>query len=36
MNSDALDTNIVVVEERGQRRPATTEERTRLREKVPA
>jgi nitrite reductase (NADH) large subunit len=36
VNSDALDSNVVVVDERGQRRPATTEERKREREKVPA
>jgi nitrite reductase (NADH) large subunit len=36
INSEALDTNVVVVEERGQRRPATLEERGRAREKVPA
>jgi nitrite reductase (NADH) large subunit len=36
INSEALDTNVVVVEERGQRRPATAEERARAREKVPA
>jgi nitrite reductase (NADH) large subunit len=36
INSDALDSNVVVVDERGQRRPATAEERTRVREKVSA
>jgi nitrite reductase (NADH) large subunit len=36
INSDALDSNVVVVDERGQRRPATAQERTRVREKVPA
>jgi nitrite reductase (NADH) large subunit len=36
VNSDALDANIVVVEERGQRRPATAAERTKLPTKVPA
>jgi nitrite reductase (NADH) large subunit len=35
VNSDALDSNIVLVEERGQRRPASSEERNR-RETVPA
>jgi nitrite reductase (NADH) large subunit len=29
VNSDALDSNIVLVEERGQRRPATADERIR-------
>jgi nitrite reductase (NADH) large subunit len=36
INSDALDSNVVVVDERGQRRPATAEERMRVREKVSA
>ncbi len=31
VNSDQLDSNIVLVEERGQRRPATAEERRRNR-----
>jgi nitrite reductase (NADH) large subunit len=36
VNSEALDSNIVLVDERGQRRPATTEERARVRAKVSA
>jgi nitrite reductase (NADH) large subunit len=36
VNSDALDSNIVLVNERGQRRPATTEERTKMPGKVTA
>jgi nitrite reductase (NADH) large subunit len=36
VNSDALDSNIVVVEERGQRRPVTRQERDRLKQEVPA
>jgi len=36
VNSDALDANIVLVPERGQRRPATTEERTRAAQAVEA
>jgi nitrite reductase (NADH) large subunit len=36
VNSDSLDSNIVLVDERGQRRPATTEERARVRTKVSA
>jgi nitrite reductase (NADH) large subunit len=36
INSDALDANVVMVEERGQRRPANDAERARMREKVPA
>jgi len=36
INSDALDANVVLVDERGQRRPATLDERLRAREKVSA
>ncbi len=36
VNSESLDSNIVLVDERGQRRPATTEERARVRAKVSA
>jgi nitrite reductase (NADH) large subunit len=36
VNSESLDSNIVLVEERGQRRPATTEERILTRTKVSA
>jgi len=36
VNSDALDSNVVVVDERGQRRPATALERTARRETVNA
>jgi nitrite reductase (NADH) large subunit len=36
VNSEALDSNIVLVEERGQRRPARTEERIPVRTREPA
>ena len=36
VNSDALDSNIVLVEERGQRRPARAEERLPVRAEEPA
>jgi nitrite reductase (NADH) large subunit len=36
VNSEALDANVVLVDERGQRRPATAGERGRSRDKVPA
>ena len=36
VNSDKLDSNIVLVEERGQRRPATTKERVGMTEAVGA
>jgi nitrite reductase (NADH) large subunit len=36
VNSEALDSNIVLVEERGQRRPATASDRALARTKVPA